>query len=232
MTARESIRAVVAAGGSGARMGAELPKQYLPLGDARVVDYALAALCAHREIVEVLIAVAADDAHWRAQPHRHAKLRAEFCGAATRAATVHNALDALLRDGAPREDWVMVHDAARPCLRAADLDKLIDAARQHGDGALLAAPLHDSLKRARADGRAESADDDSLWRALTPQMYRLGALHDALTAALDNQRHPRDETQAMEWRGVHGALVVGDADNLKITVRADLARAERLVRGG
>jgi 2-C-methyl-D-erythritol 4-phosphate cytidylyltransferase len=124
------------------------------------------------------------------------------------------------------EDWVLVHDAARPCLTRTDLDLLLAALADDPVGGLLAAPLSDTLKRTDQAGRiADTPARDSLWRALTPQMFRLGILRDALNAATQAGRAPTDESQAIEWHGHAPRLVAGRPDNLKITSPADLALA-------
>jgi 2-C-methyl-D-erythritol 4-phosphate cytidylyltransferase len=146
---------------------------------------------------------------------------------------VRNALRALAGN-ARDDDWIMVHDAARPCLAAADLALLKRELAAHPVGGLLAVPLADTLKRALEPGTHhahvdETVDRNGLWRALTPQVFRLGVLLRALEAALDAQRLPTDEAQAIEWSGQRPRLVAGRADNIKVTTAEDLAIASAIL---
>ncbi len=171
------------------------------------------------------------------QPFVHAKLTAVSRGGAERAHTVLNALEQLLRDHAAADDWAMVHDAARPCLRLADIERLVAAARAHGGGAVLGLRVADTLKRANREGVIETTvavDRDGgegegsggfYWRALTPQMFRCGQLQTALRRALEQGVVPTDESAAMERAGMRPAAVEGHPANLKITVPADLELA-------
>lgn len=224
-----NIWGVVAAAGVGARMGGDFdrPKQYLPLGPRRVIDHALLALCERRAVRGVVVGIRDGDRWWRAQPFAHAKLLAVSRGGESRARTVLNALRRLLKPDGPAAagDWVLVHDAARPCVAARDIERLIAAARAHGHGAALALPVTDALKRV-SDGVIEAAvENGDYWRAATPQMFRCGALAAALQDGIDAGRAPADEAAAMACAGVHAAAVAGHPANLKITVAADLELA-------
>lgn len=226
-----NIWGVVAAAGVGARMGGDFdrPKQYLPLGPRRVIDHALLALCERRAVSGVVVGIRDGDRWWRAQPFAHAKLLAVSRGGESRARTVLNALRRLLKPDGPAAagDWVLVHDAARPCVAARDIESLIAAARAHGHGAALALPVTDALKRV-SDGVIEAAvENGDYWRAVTPQMFRCGALAGALQDGLDAGRAPADEAAAMACAGVHAVAVAGHPANLKITVAADLELATR-----
>jgi 2-C-methyl-D-erythritol 4-phosphate cytidylyltransferase len=152
-------------------------------------------------------------------------------GGAQRADSVLAGLESMRTDD---DEWVLVHDAARPCVCAAEIDALLEAAGSDEVGGLLAVPLADTLKREAAGRVCETPSRDSLWRALTPQMFRLGALRAALQAARDAGRSPTDEAQALEWQGRRPRLVIGSALNLKITTAADLLLATAILsqRGG
>ena len=154
-------------------------------------------------------------------------------GGAERADSVLCGLAALAacgRDTARETDWVLVHDAARPCLSAADLDRLLAAGAAHPVGALLAAPVTDTLKSADEASCCErTVDRAALWRALTPQMFRFGPLRAALHAAQAAGRMPTDEAQAMEWQGARPLLVAAADSNIKITNRCDLAVAAAII---
>lgn len=216
---------VMPAAGSGRRYGGQ-PKQYAPLAGRTVLEWALAPFEEDARCLGRVLVTAPEDQRWRVVM---AQARAEVLavpGGAERAHSVRNALRALESRAAP-EDWVLVHDAARPCLARSDLDRLIAAGAAHPVGALLAVALADTLKRAGEDAEVEATvERHGLWRALTPQMFRLGALAAALDAAFAAGRLPTDESQAIEWQGLRPLLVPGSAENLKITSVADLALAE------
>jgi len=222
----DALWAVVPAAGSGQRMGSALPKQYLQLRGRAVLDYALAALLGHPAIRRVVVAVAPGDTHWRSGDHA-ADPRVQWVeGGAERCHSVLNALDALAAD-AVATDWVLVHDAARPCLRAADLRHLVDTLRDHPVGGLLGVPERDTMKRCAADGSVEATVDRAgLWHAYTPQMFRFGLLRDALRAALADGVLVTDEAAAVERTGLAPRMVAGSFDNIKVTQPQDLALAE------
>jgi 2-C-methyl-D-erythritol 4-phosphate cytidylyltransferase len=174
LSADPAIWAIVPAAGTGSRMQAAVPKQYLPLLGRPVIQHTLERLCAHARIRGVLVGVSAEDRHWKdlELELRLPKLLGTFPGGATRAHTVLNGLQALA-DRAQPDDWAMVHDAARPCLRTQDVDRLIDAVQAHADGGLLALPVSDTVKRTDAGRRVvQTVPRANLWRALTPRVSR------------------------------------------------------------
>jgi 2-C-methyl-D-erythritol 4-phosphate cytidylyltransferase len=209
--------ALVPAAGSGSRMGLALPKQYLPLAGRPMLHHTLAALLAHPRIDAVVLALAPDDRYWQ-DDLRDARLQVLRCGGATRAATVGQALAALAAYCAD-DDWLLVHDAARPCLSQAELSGLLDSLQDDPVGGLLAVPVADTLKRADAAGRvAQTPDRRDLWQAQTPQMFRYGLLCRALRAAGDAVT---DEASAIEHLGLAPRLVAGRRSNLKLTYAGD-----------
>jgi 2-C-methyl-D-erythritol 4-phosphate cytidylyltransferase len=223
--------AVIPAAGSGVRMGSSIPKQYLSLAGRPVIEHVLGILLAERAIEGLTIAVAGDDPYWqryllaaRDKPVRIAT------GGATRAHSVLNAL-MTLRDELEDEDWVLVHDAARPCLHPRDLSLLIQQVGEDPVGGILAAPVADTLKRVDEERRVSATPErDGLWRAFTPQMFRYRLLMEALEAAIRGGETPGDEAAAMERRK-HPVLVVeGRSDNIKITRPDDIALAEAILR--
>jgi 2-C-methyl-D-erythritol 4-phosphate cytidylyltransferase len=221
--------AIVPAAGSGMRMGADIPKQYLPLRGKTVIEHTLSRLLACEEISGVVIAVAANDVHWARLRFSAGKPVLEAVGGAERYVSVFNALDVLVAHTSP-EDWVLVHDAARPCVRRDDLRRLIARASAHQTGGLLAVPARDTMKR--ADMRAnvlETVERRDLWHALTPQMFRLGELHAVMGGIVERGLHMTDESSAMEFAGHHPLLVEGHPDNIKITHPQDLQLAELLL---
>ena len=217
---------VMPAAGIGRRFGGQRPKQYAALRGRPVIALALAPLLGDRRCAGAVVALAADDPYW---PEVDAPDVILAPGGAERSHSVRNGLGALAGRAAP-QDWVLVHDAARPCLPAQDLDRLLSRLQAHPLGGLLAVPAADTLKRADAAGEVcETVPRAGLWRALTPQMFRYGPLCEALDRAHDAARLPTDEAQAMEWLGHRPVLVEGSAANLKITSGADLALASALL---
>jgi 2-C-methyl-D-erythritol 4-phosphate cytidylyltransferase len=224
---------VIPAAGSGRRFSSSMPKQYAPLGAATVIEYALAPFEKDPDCAGVVVAIAADDPWWPEIAARRSRLIEGVVGGEQRAHSVRNALRALA-SRARDDDWIMVHDAARPCFSTADLKLLKRELASHPVGGLLAVPLADTLKRA-LEPRAHvthvdaTVDRDGLWRAATPQVFRCGVLLRALEAALDANRTPTDEAQAIEWSGQRPRLIAGRADNIKVTTADDLALAAAIL---
>jgi 2-C-methyl-D-erythritol 4-phosphate cytidylyltransferase/2-C-methyl-D-erythritol 2,4-cyclodiphosphate synthase len=239
--AERRVWAIVPAAGRGARFAASTPssapKQYAPLLGATVLEWSLRALLAEPRVHAVLVALAADDAHW---PSIAAKLESPklltAIGGINRQDTVANALDALAAHAAA-DDWILVHDAARPCLNAADLGALLDAvgvgvgaggARPVG-GAVLAAPVVDTVKREFGD-HIVTVDRQGLWRALTPQVFAYAELRQALKEAAAAGIAVTDEAQAVERMGLRPTLVQGSPFNVKVTRAEDLIVAARILK--
>ena len=226
MTLETRLWGVLPAAGIGRRMGSEVPKQYLTVHGRTVLAHAIARVAGHPDMAGVVVATAADDPYWPGLT-LDASVPVEAVGGGDeRCHSVLNALDHLIGHADP-DDWVLVHDAARPCLPAADLARLVAAVREHPDGGLLAQRMHDTVKRAVAGGDevAETVDRSDLWRAQTPQMFRVAALRDALSAALDAGTLVTDESSAMEAAGYRPLLVEGSPENIKVTRPEDLALA-------
>jgi 2-C-methyl-D-erythritol 4-phosphate cytidylyltransferase len=223
---------VMPAAGVGRRFGGA--KQFAALSERTVIELALQPFVDDASCQGGAVALSSDEPR-RAQlaalvPQRFALID----GGATRAQSVLYGLLAL-GTRAASIDWVLVHDAARPCLSAADLARLL-AGADGSDGALLAAPVADTVKQARSAAAGAPVQcqatipRESLWLAQTPQMFRLGALRAALELALAEGRMPTDEAQAMEWRGVSARLVEARDSNIKITSAADLTLARAILR--
>ncbi len=220
---------ILPAAGSGRRFGASLPKQYSPLGSSTVIEHAFATFQADPDCASITVAIAADDEHWPAIAARHPDVVA-VTGGEQRAHSVRNALRALASH-VRNDDWVFVHDAARPCLSHVDIAALKIALADEPAGGLLAVPLADTLKRGRGEPPLVDAtlDRAGLWRAATPQVFRFGVLLPALDAALEANRVPTDESQAVEWAGHPSRLVAGRADNIKVTTQDDLRLASAIL---
>jgi 2-C-methyl-D-erythritol 4-phosphate cytidylyltransferase/2-C-methyl-D-erythritol 2,4-cyclodiphosphate synthase len=205
------------------------PKQYAELCGATVIEWSLRALLAESRIEKVVVVLAAEDVRWAALPLAgHPKILTAT-GGAGRQHSVMNGLKRLAALAAP-DDWVLVHDAARPCLERDDVRALIDALDGAGCGAVLAAPVVDTVKREHDGYVGETVDRAGLWRALTPQVFGLAALERALEEAVRLDIQVTDEAQAMERLGLRARLVAGSAFNVKVTRAADLAAAARILR--
>lgn len=220
--------AIVPAAGSGSRFGSEKPKQYLELLGRPLIYHTLAALTACPDIERVWVVLAPDDPWWPQYDWSGlgAKLETVRCGGATRAESVTNGLQAAAMVAAD-DDWILVHDAARPCLSAAMLARLFGELADDPVGGILAVPVADTVKRADADQRVAATEPrDGLWQAQTPQMFRYGQLQ----KSLKNEISVTDEAGAIEAAGLKPKLVRGDSTNLKVTWPADLALAAMILR--
>jgi 2-C-methyl-D-erythritol 4-phosphate cytidylyltransferase len=220
------FHALVPAAGSGSRMGHELPKQYLPIGARPMIYYAIDTLCACEQISTVFVVLSPDDTLFHGYDWQHFgdKLQPLYCGGETRADTV---LNGLLASELEPDDWVLVHDAARPCLTGAHLEKLIAELQGDAVGGILAVPVADTLKRSDAALRVLCTENrELLWQAQTPQMFRAGLL----AQALQQCKSVTDEASAIEALGLQPKLVAGDSSNFKVTYPQDLRLAELLLR--
>lgn len=218
--------AVVPAAGVGARMRADLPKQYLRLCGKPLLEHTLERLCSHPRIRGVVVVIAPGDTHLR---HITLSCDTPFVSVEGGTQRCHSVLNGLRRlaEMAQPDDWVLVHDAARPCVRHRDIDRLIDALAGHPVGGLLGVPVRDTMKRADAQGRVyETVNRGGLWHAMTPQMFRLEALRSALITAIDKDILVTDEAAAMEMTGARPQLIEGHSDNIKVTLPEDLPLAE------
>jgi 2-C-methyl-D-erythritol 4-phosphate cytidylyltransferase len=219
---------VMPAAGAGRRFGERIPKQYAPLHGRTVIEWALAPFFHDGRCAGVVVVIAPDDKWWPRVAERIPPVTVAP-GGRERSESVRSGLQALNRK-VQASDWVLVHDAARPCLPDADRDRLIAELSEHPLGGVLAQPAADTLKRAGADRTiTETVDRSDLWRAATPQMFRYGRLCEALDKALAGKRYPTDEAQAIEWLGERPRLVECSAANLKVTSPHDLALAEALL---
>ena len=236
---KRRVWALVAAAGRGSRMGAPIAKQYLPLAGRTVIEHTLQRLAGHPCIAGLMVVLdaaelASADSLWASLGLSHPGALPTplhtVAGGAERYTSVDNGLCAL-SELIAADDWVMVHDAARPCLRHQDIDRLLAHLADHPVGGLLAAPVADTIKRSNANGEViETVNRNALWRALTPQMFRLDALRAALKHAADGGFAVTDEASAMELVGHRPRLVEGHPDNIKITHPADLELAELFIR--
>ncbi|GAB3358286.1 2-C-methyl-D-erythritol 4-phosphate cytidylyltransferase [Lysobacter tyrosinilyticus] len=229
MSPQAPVWAVIPAAGRGTRFGGEIPKQYLEVVDKPLIAHALDALLSHPRVAGAVVALAPDDARWPGWDCLHGKPVLRCTGGGERADSVLAALRALPSE-VSGDALVLVHDAARPNLSSEDVGRLIAAAEADAEGAILAAPVRDTLKRSDEQTRIAGTEPrDGLWRALTPQAFR----RNALTAALESARAAgvvvTDEAMAMERMGAKPRLVEGREDNIKVTTPSDLALAAYLL---
>ena len=222
--------ALVPAAGTGTRMGEDLPKQYLELAGRPLLHHTLHRLATHPRIARVFVVLAPGDDRFRKMAASAGGRAVEplYCGGETRAASVYNGLVAI-RDAVAGDDWMLVHDAARPCLSAAALDRLIAEVAEGDAGGLLALRVADTLKREDEEGRVAGTQARAgLWQAQTPQMFRYGFLVEALRRA--GTREVTDEAGAIERIGLKPKLVMGEARNFKVTYPEDLELAELILK--
>lgn len=230
MATKPEVFALIPAAGNGSRMGAEIPKQYQTVAGKPLIAHAIDALCAHARVRLVFVVLAPGDTYfsrydWSAYKGRLEKL---YCGGATRAASVFNGLVAMA-DVVEPDDWVMVHDAARPCLDAPLIDRLCDELVDDKVGGLLAVPVADTLKRSGGNQRVlETISREAVWQAQTPQMFRYRLLLESLHSAKPGS--VTDEASAIEQMGLTPRLVMGSPRNLKVTFPEDAILAENIIK--
>jgi 2-C-methyl-D-erythritol 4-phosphate cytidylyltransferase len=217
--------AVVPGAGVGRRLGGPIPKQYLRLGPRLVIEHVLMRLLENPRIQAVVVVLGNEDNWWPDTAFADHPEVIRTPGGAERCHSVVNGLEAL--DGrAASDDWVLVHDAARPCLRRVDLERLMERLASHPVGGILGVPVRDTMKRTDVtDAILETMPRERLWHAFTPQMFRYGLLRDALQQALEQGLMVTDEASAMEFAGHRPLMVQGHADNIKITRPEDLTLA-------
>lgn len=241
-----TIWAILPAAGIGRRMGSTTPKQYLVVNGAPVISCALQRLTAVTAIEKIVVVLHPDDGHWQqlnltSTADSNNKPGAEFTshsdericctvGGDERYQSVLNGLD-YIRSEAKADDWVLVHDAVRPCIRSADIEKLISELQSHAVGGLLGTPVDNTLKQVDSDGGViATVDRRNLWNALTPQMFRYEILRDAIQRVVTEHAQVTDEASAIERLGHKPKMVTGHKDNIKITHEADLALASNILK--
>lgn len=227
--------AIIPAAGTSQRMGAAVPKQYLPLGKTTVIQAAINNFLRHPKIAGVIVSLRADDQYWdNLAVSRNEKIHTVM-GGESRTESVHNAIKFLENTAAEDHDFVLVHDAARPCLRYTDLDLLIQQLEQDDVGGILAAPVSDTLKIVENQSESnhtifKTLDRESIWRAFTPQMFRLVSLKKALVYCVEENIKVTDEASAIEALGLQVKLVKGHSDNIKVTHGEDLELAAAILK--
>ena len=212
-----------------------MPKQYRSVAGRELLHYTLAAFDACPELAQTLVVISPDDTHFDAQRFAPLRFAVRRCGGASRQASVRNGLDALRESGATDDDWVLVHDAARPGITPELIRSLIAALADDAVGGIMALPVADTLKRVDAAGGDQIARTEprsGLWQAQTPQMFRIGMLREAIARAERDGHDLTDEASAIEWLGHAPRLVQGSLRNFKVTYPEDFALAEAILTQG
>jgi len=227
MSKKHNYWAIIPAAGIGYRMGTIQPKQYLLLLGKPIIEHTLNRLASHEKINKVIVVLSPNDSHWSNiqidQPNKIITTN----GGNERCHSVLNGLHALKEHAKP-DDWVLVHDAVRPCIQHQDIDKLIQQLSNHPVGGLLGVPVKDTLKRLDENGQViETVDRKNAWHALTPQMFRFNKLQEALENAINNNHPITDEASAIQLLGSTPLMIEGDSTNIKITHPQDLQLAEK-----
>ena len=225
MNKKKNIWVVIPAAGVGKRMESDTPKQYLKLNNKTVIEHTLSVFDKHDSISEIVVSISEGDEYWATLDFDLSKPLHIAAGGKERCDSVLNGLK-YLENKAAADDWILVHDAARPCLRHEDVSLLIDTLKENDVGGILAVPVRDTMKRSLDNNTIkETVDRKNLWHALTPQMFRFSMLKNALESALSNNDVITDEASAIELAGYSPLLVEGHADNIKITRPEDLVLA-------
>lgn len=221
---------VVPAAGAGSRMQSAIPKQYLPLSNKTILDQTLSRLLSVANIAGIILALSADDEYFSQSVYvSHPKIY-RVVGGQERSDSVLAALE-FLEDKITSDDWVLVHDAARPCISLESIDQLIKSLCDDPVGGILAIPVADTLKRCNPQQEIiETLDRSSLWQAQTPQMFRYGVLYASLKKANANQQLVTDEASAIELAGLSAKILAGRTDNIKVTRPTDLDLAEFILQ--
>lgn len=224
MQAKKNVKvyAMIVAAGKGSRYGADVPKQYLQVAGKTVVEHSVAQLAKSKHVTNCQLVIAKEDEVARqlawALPMR-------FCiGGAERWHSVQAGVQAIIANGANEDDLILIHDAARPCVLADDIDRVVEAAMNEQYGAILATPVADTLKQVAANGMINKTIDRSqLWQAQTPQVFRVGYLQQVLNAVAEKGLHITDEASGFEQLGYAIRVVEGSRSNMKLTYPSDLA---------
>ncbi len=228
ISTHKTLYAVVPAAGIGARMQADRPKQYLLLNDKTILEHTVEALLAFSPFEKIILPISTQDQYWpKLKLNQHKKI-ITCDGGQERYHSVLNGLKVLLNLGAKKDDWVMVHDVARPCITIKDLENLYKNANEQG--VILGLQVRDTMKRTDQNGKIlKTVERNNLWHALTPQLAPLGILHDAIGQALSDGINMTDEASALEYVGLKPKMLAGSPNNIKVTHPQDLLLANALL---
>lgn len=223
----ENFWVIIPAAGKGLRMGASIPKQYLSIGEKTILEHTITKFANLALIQQIVVVIQSDDPCWQKLKHVQHQPIITAKGGQTRAQSVLNGLGALI-DRAKPNDWVLVHDAVRPCIRYQMIEHLIESLANHEVGGLLGIPVVDTLKQTNAKSEVlQTISRDSIWCAQTPQMFRFQLLFTALRHAMENKINITDEASAIEAMGKTPKIITGDSRNIKITNSTDLSFAKQ-----
>ena len=225
--------AIIPAAGTSQRMQAERSKQYLPLLSSTVIEYSITNFLQHPKISGIFVALHENDKNWKELLIAEHKKIEVVVGGTTRAQSVYAALSKVQEKSKPN-DFVLVHDAARPCLRYSDLNHLIDSLIHDEVGGILASPIHDTVKQSQTNQSSlvvkKTLDRTQLWKAYTPQMFRIDKLNQAFNICFERNIKVTDEASAIEAIGLSVKLIEGSSDNIKITRSEDIKLAEFILQ--
>ena len=222
--------AVIPAAGIGERVGSSIPKQYLEVAGKSILEHAISAFISNTRIAGITIALNSQDDHFDALDIKTSSGKIHsVIGGVTRAHSVLNALGSIEAQ-LDKDDFVLVHDAARPCLAMSDLDQLINICIQHEVGGIIGSPVSDTIKQVDNSSIVNTLDRDNIWRAYTPQMFKLGVLRSAIQNALANNVSITDEASAIEHAGYKPCMVEGDSRNIKVTTAEDISLVEMFLQ--
>ncbi len=226
MSSKARYWVVIPAAGVGKRMGVDKPKQYIQVNDKTIIEHTIECFLYREDIEKVVVAISKTDEYWpELDISKHEKV-ITAPGGEERYQSVFNGLHEL-KDKAKQDDWVLVHDAARPCLSQSTIDRLMIELRQHEVGGLLAMPCRDTMKRANEAGEIiDTVERESLWHAQTPQMFKYAKLYSAISDVLEKGKVVTDEAMAIELSGFRPLLVKGQQENIKVTHKDDLKYLE------
>ena len=225
-----AIWAVIPAAGVGRRMAHSVPKQYLKVQGKTILEHSLDQLCRCEFVAGVAVGIAANDDYWDLLEIKNEKLLGSYLGGIERIHTVMKGLE-FLSGWAAKEDWVMVHDAVRPCVALEDINRLVDQARRLNRSAILATPVIDTVKKVTTQGGIQATlNRDELMLAATPQLFPIARLKQALQSAVDRAILSTDESAAVEMLGDSPLVVRAERSNIKITTSEDLPIAEMILQ--
>jgi len=234
MSNKTRFWAIVPAAGTSQRLGAEIPKQYLPLGETTVIESSIRVFLNNSKILGVIVALHSQDQYWNDLALTRNEKIHTVVGGASRSDSVINAIAYLKNTPAEDNDFILVHDAARPCLHEEDVELLIEKFEHDEIGGILASPASDTLKLVEQQANenntvSKTLDRSKIWKAYTPQMFRLGLLKKAMLHCKEKNIAVTDEASAIEALGLKVQLVQGRSDNIKVTHAEDLVMAAAIL---
>ena len=230
MNAMPKCWAVIPAAGIGERVGSKIPKQYLQIAGKTILEHAISPFIDNSRIAGITVALHPQDTYFDTLDIKSCSEKVHVAtGGVTRAHSVFNALESF-EAKLDKNDYILVHDAARPCLTMSDLDKLIDVCIQHEVGGIIGSRVTDTIKYVENDNIVNTLDRENIWRAYTPQMFKFGVLQNAIQKAFKNKVCITDEASALEYAGYQPCMVEGDARNIKVTTAEDVFLAETFLK--